>query len=145
MTDEEKDFYEKYIKPQYTIAKRIKMKIFGSRKRIKTIKDFEGIEGDFLNIVKIMLAIMLIYLTGMVIMQILEIYRWFFPLKETIPQSPFFRYVSTSNWILLANTTQSTVDYARLVIIMFGLLVAIAGLRQMIRGSRKKETIANEN
>jgi len=45
------------------------------------------------------------------------------------------------NYILIANTTTSTVDYARLVIIMFGLLVAIAGLRQIIRGSRKKETL----
>jgi len=143
MTDEEKDFYEKYIRPQYTIAKRIKRKIFGPRKRIKTIKDFGGLEGDFLNLVKIMFAIMIIYFTGTVIMKFLEIYRWFYPLKETIPQSPFFRYVSTSNWIFIANTSPPIVDYARLVIIMFGLLVAIAGLRQIIRGSRKKEDEEN--
>ena len=48
------------------------------------------------------------------------------------------------NWILIANTTTSKVDYQILGAIIIGLSIAIAGMIRIIRGSRKKETIANE-
>lgn len=85
---EEKRFFEKYIKPQYTIVKRIKRKIFGPRKRIKTIDDVLILDYDlFIKLI----CIMLIYaLIRMVVIEIIDVYLWFFPLTEAIPRDPFF-------------------------------------------------------
>ena len=73
--DEEKAFYEEYIKPQY--------------KRVKTIKDIEILDYDFL--MKLFCILMIYVLIRLVIVGILDIYRWFFPSKEYITQQPFFQ------------------------------------------------------
>jgi len=49
------------------------------------------------------------------------------------------------NWILIANTTTSRVDYQTLGAIIIGLSIAIAGIVRIIRGlPSKEEKIANE-
>lgn len=48
------------------------------------------------------------------------------------------------NYILIANTTVSTVDYYGLGVTLIAILIIIVGLRGIIRGSRKKEMIVNE-
>ena len=139
MTDEEKDFYEKYIKPQYTILKRIKRKIFKPSKRIKTIDDFDFLDYDLF--VKLICILMIYFIVRMLALGLIDIYRWFFPAKELITQSPFFRYISTASWILIANTGPTSItNYYTLGVTLIAILTIIVGLIGIIRGSRKKET-----
>ncbi len=85
--NEEKRFFKKYIKPQYTIIKRIKRKIFGPRKRIKTIDDVTMLDYDLF--VKLMCILMIYLLLRVIAIGIIDIYQWFFPSKEYITQQPF--------------------------------------------------------
>ena len=87
--DDERAFYEKYIKPQYTILKRIKRKIFGPYKRVKTIKDFEFLDYDLF--IKLICILMIYVILSMIANGLIDVYRWFFPIKEAIPQPPFFK------------------------------------------------------
>jgi len=99
MKDENRDFekenrfYEKYIKPQYTILKRIKRKLFGppTRKRIKTIDDFDFLDYDLF--VKLICILMIYVLLRAVLMGIYDLYRWFFPIKEYIEMQPYFKHI----------------------------------------------------
>ena len=84
---EEKRFYNKYIKPQYTILKRIKRKIFGPKKRIKTIDDVSMMDYDLL--IKLFCIMMIFLLIRMIAVGIIDIYNWFFPSTEYITQNPF--------------------------------------------------------
>jgi len=88
--DEERKFYEKYIKPQYTIIKRIKRKIFWIPKRIKNIDDIVIIDYDFF--IKLLCVLMIYVLVRAIFLGIIDIYRWFFPVKENIfTPIPFFQ------------------------------------------------------
>ena len=90
--DEEKRFYEKYIKPQYTMLKRIKRKIFGPYKRVKTIDDIAVLDYDFL--IKLFCVLMIYLLIQLVCKGILNIYLWFFPPAEEIfKKDPFFHTI----------------------------------------------------
>ena len=91
MKDEERDFWEKYIKPQYSFMKRLKRKLFGppKRKRIKTIDDFDFLDYDLF--VKLICILMIYVLLRAVLMGIYDLYRWFFPEKIIYDVAPFLK------------------------------------------------------
>ena len=90
--DEEEKFYKKYIKPQYTILKRIKRKIFGPYKRMKTVDDVVMLDMDL--IMKLFCLLMIYLLIKLVCGGILDLYLWFFPpAKEIVKADPFFHTI----------------------------------------------------
>ena len=94
MKDEEKDFWEKYIKPQYSLIKRLKRKIFGplTRKRIKTIDDFDFMDYDFL--IKLFCIVVILMLLRIIGQMIVDVYLWFFPRKILyVEVDPFFKSI----------------------------------------------------
>lgn len=76
-SDEERRFYEKYIKPQMTWLKRIKRKLFGPPKRVHTIDDVVTLDYDLF--IKLLCIMMLYIILRMVAVGLYDIYRWFFP------------------------------------------------------------------
>jgi len=74
--DEEKEFYEKYIKPNMSWFQRLKSK-FKKSKRIKTIKDVDWLNQSFMTkMVCIILILFVLMLIGDIIV---DVYHWFFP------------------------------------------------------------------
>lgn len=89
MKDEEKDFWERYIKPQYSLIKRLKRKIFGSSsKKIRTLDDFTSLDYDFL--IKLFCIAVIIMILRLIGEAIIDIYLWFYP-KKIIYVDPFLK------------------------------------------------------
>ena len=78
--DEERDLYEKHIKPQKRLWPRIK-RWFSPTRAIKTIHDVDYFDWDM--VVKLFCIILLCLLISTIGGMIADIWFWFFPQAQT--------------------------------------------------------------
>jgi len=78
--DEEKEYYERYVKSENTIWKRVK-RWFSPTKVIKTIHDVDYFDWDM--VVKLFCIILLCMLISQIGSMIADIWFWFFPQAQT--------------------------------------------------------------
>ena len=88
MKDEEKDFWEKYIKPQYSLINKLKRKILGSPKKNKTLDDFTKFDYNFL--IKLFCIVVILIILQIIGNMIVNVYLWFNP-KTIIYVDPFLK------------------------------------------------------
>ena len=78
--DEEKDVYDRYIKPEKRLWQRIK-RWFSPTRAIKTIHDVDYFDWDM--VVKLFCIILLCMVISQIGSMIADIWFWFFPQAQT--------------------------------------------------------------
>lgn len=87
MSDEEKEIFERSVKPHMGIIARIKLKL-QPKKVIKTIKDVEFLDYDML--IKLLCIMMIYAILRAIGVSIFNLWQWLFPRAQSPEQK--YRY-----------------------------------------------------